>query len=445
MMNWISLLSASRWGRSTGTPRGASEDIRSEFDRDFGRILYSSAFRRLQDKTQVVPVGRDDYVRTRLTHSLEVAYIGRSIGCGVGEELISRRPELRDAGVRPSHFGSVVSAACLAHDIGNPPFGHFGESALESALEKAKARGDVPAGFSKKFEGNAQGFRVLTRTGDPMAGKGLKLTAAVLGAFMKYPCSEKFSAAGTGEIAAKKFGFVADDAEAARFVAAETGMIPLASDAASGGLPAWRRHPLAFLMEAADDLSYLVADMEDAFVSKVITRDEFRGHLDAFLSDKERFRADSIAADEGEESAAHYVRAVAIGAGIRETRRVFLEREEALLAGTQNRAMLDDPEFAFSGATERLKAFSATSIYNARIDTELMGFRVIEGLFEFFSEWIAKPDSARGKKIALMLDGTALAEDSAEARTQRLLDFISGMTDSAALSTYRKLFGIPNR
>lgn len=438
-MNWFNLLSAARWGHGAGTPRNAAGDIRNEFDRDYGRILYSSAFRRLQDKTQVVPVGRDDRVRTRLTHSLEVAYIGRSIGYGVGEALIARCPELRERDVRPSHFASVVSAACLAHDIGNPPFGHFGESALESALEKAKARGDVPASFSKKFEGNAQGFRVLTRTGDPMAGKGLKLTAAVLGAFMKYPCSEKISAATPGEINAKKFGFVADDADAARFVAESTGMLPRGND---GENLAWRRHPLAFLMEAADDLSYLVADIEDAFISGNVSRDEFRGHLDGFLSDDERSRADAIAVREGDESAAHYVRAVAIGAGIRETRRVFLEREEALLAGTQNCAMLDDPACAFSQATKKLKDFSAKRIYNVKIDVELMGFRVIEELFEFFSEWISRPNSRRGEKIAIMLDGAALAESSPEARTQRLLDFISSMTDSAALSAYRKLFGI---
>ena len=437
-MNWLDLLSAARWGHGAGTPRNADGDIRNEFDRDYGRILYSSAFRRLQDKTQVVPVGRDDRVRTRLTHSLEVAYIGRSIGYGVGEALVARSPELRERDIRPSHFASVVSAACLAHDIGNPPFGHFGESALESALEKAKARGDVPANFSKKFEGNAQGFRVLTRTGDPMAGKGLKLTAAVLGAFMKYPCSENFSATNPSEISAKKFGFVTADAEAARFVADATGLLPRGNDENL----AWCRHPLAFLMEAADDLSYLVADMEDAFVSKIISRDEFREHLDGFLSDDERSRADSIATREGDESAAHYVRAVAIGAGIRETRRVFLERENALLAGTQNRSILDDPACAFSAATKKLKAFSAERIYNEKVDIELMGFRVIEELFEFFSEWISRPDSPRGEKIARMLDSAALAGTSPEARTQRLLDFISSMTDSAALAAYRKLFGI---
>lgn len=435
-MEWTKLLSSERRGRSAGTPPSADaserSDLRSAFERDYGRILYSSAFRRLQDKTQVFPLGRNDYVRTRLTHSLEVAHIGGSLGGIVGEKLLERHPELRERGFRPAHFASIVSAACLAHDIGNPPFGHFGEEAIESALNREKIR--------RKFEGNAQGFRLLTRIGDPIAGQGLNLTAAVLGAFMKYPCTETYSRTARGEIGAKKFGFIAEDSAAARFVAEKTGLLPRADD--GGGLLAWARHPLAFLVEAADDLSYLIADLEDAFVSKIIAFDRIREFLFPFISESERSRAEAIAAREGEECAVHYVRAVAIGAGIRVASGVFLEREESLLAGTQNVSLLDASEF--SGEMKKLRTFSFSEIYNAPsvVEIELMGFRVIEALLGFFFEWVRNPDSAKGRKIALMLRGENFSGKTEEERLLHLLDVVSGMTDSFALATYRRLHGI---
>ncbi len=434
-MEWTTLLSASRFSERAGTPPSertlAADDFRSAFDHDHGRILYSSAFRRLQDKTQVFPLGRNDYVRTRLTHSLEVAHIGNSLGQIVGTEILKRHAELRERGLRAAHFAAIVSSACLAHDIGNPPFGHSGEEAIESALKRE--------GVFRKFEGNAQGFRLLTRIGDPIAGRGLNLTAAVLGAFMKYPCTEAYSKTSQDEIAAKKFGFIEDDLAAARFVAAGTGLIPRAD---TGTRVAWARHPLAFLTEAADDLSYLIADLEDAFVSKIIPFDALRRYLFPFLDEKERSRAEKIAANEGAESAAHYARAVAIGAGIRVAAETFLARESALLSGTQNRSLLDDSPFA--GAMKALRRFSFSEIYNAEsvVEIELMGFRVIEALVGFFFEWVRNPDSPKGKKIALMLHGEEFSEKPEEARLLHLLDAVSSMTDSFALATYRKLHGI---
>ena len=442
-MEWAQLLSRERWGREAGAPAetdSGGDEFRSPFERDYGRILYSSAFRRLQDKTQVFPLGRNDYVRTRLTHSLEVANIGASLGRVVGEKLIERHKALRERGFMASHFSSIVGAACLAHDIGNPPFGHFGEAAIESALEKLDLCKAIPGTFPKKFEGNAQGFRLLTRTGDPMAGKGLKLTAAVLGAFMKYPCAAEFSGKNCG-IAGKKFGFIGEDAPAARFVAEKTGMLPR-SDSLDRNVPSWCRHPLAFLTEAADDLSYLIADFEDAFVSKIISFEAIREFLFPFISGEERSRADSIARIESEESAVHYVRAVAINNGIRAASRTFLENEDALLAGTQNLSLLEVSEYA--DAMRALRKFSFKHVYNAPsvVEIELMGFRVIEALLAFFVEWVKFPHSAKGGKIALMLRGEALSDASESSRLLHLLDYVSGMTDSFALATYRKLHGI---
>lgn len=450
-MNWEKLLSAARAGRGAGTAAAGtdfSENAernfagksfagtpggRSEFERDYGRILYSSAFRRMQDKTQVFPLGRNDYVRTRLTHSLEVANIAGAFGKIVGEKLLERHAQLRSRGVMPAHFSAIVSAAGLAHDIGNPPFGHSGEEALEAAL--------VRKGISRKFEGNAQGFRLLTRIGDPIGGNGLQLTAAVLGAFMKYPCSEAFSksAKSGGEISCKKFGFIDADAPAAQFVAAQTGLIPISDVPAA---LAWARHPLAFLSEAADDLSYLIADLEDAFISKIISFDAIRTFLFPLISAENRGRAERVRERDGEESAVHYVRAVAISAGIREISRVFLAREDALLAGTQARPLVC--ESAFAGAIEALRKFSFETVYSAPsvVEIELMGFRVIDALFDFFFDWIEKPDSPKGRRIAVMFGRENLADAPAETRLLHLLDRISGMTDSYALATYRKLHGI---
>ncbi|MBQ8723840.1 MAG: hypothetical protein IJY80_06100, partial [Opitutales bacterium] len=212
--------------------------------------------------------------------------------------------------------------------------------------------------------------------------------------------------------------------------------------ACGGNAAAWHRHPLAFLTEAADDLSYLIADFEDAFVSKIISFDVVREFLFPFLSPEERERALSIAGRESEESAVHYVRAVAIGTGIRATSEVFLARERDLLAGTQNRSLPEESEF--SEAMKRLRKFSFKNVYNAPsvIEIELMGFRVIEALLEFFVEWVKSPRSAKGGKIALMLHGEALETASENARLLHLLDYIAGMTDSFALATYRKLHGI---
>jgi len=442
-MEWSRLLSCARWGQRDVADFGDDEanffvpatdvlgDERSPFDRDYGRILYSSAFRRLQDKTQVFPLGRNDYVRTRLTHSLEVAHVGASLGRIVGEKLLSRHAELRERGLRAAHFSSIVSAACLAHDIGNPPFGHFGEEAIESALARKN--------ILRKFEGNAQGFRLLTRIGDSMAGKGLKLTAAVLGAFMKYPCTEAFSKSGKGGISAKKFGFISDDVAAARFVAEKTGLLPIED---AGERIAWARHPLAFLTEAADDLSYLVADMEDAFISKIISFDAVSEFLFPLVPEKTRALAKAIAKNESEESAVRYIRAVAVGSGIREICRVFLSREENLLAGTQNASMLDDS--CFSDAIKKLRKFSFSEVYNAPavVEIELMGFRVVEALVEFFFEWVENPLSAKGKKIELAIHGENFSNAPKEARLLHLLDTVSGMTDSFALATYRRLHGI---
>ncbi len=463
-MKWEKLLSPKRFGSSRGArgenagsvagnfshDNGVGGEIRvgggakrrdnndgrnrSEFERDYGRVLYSSAFRRLQDKTQVFPLGRNDYVRTRLTHSCEVSHVGNSIGMWVGNELV-RRHDLRRFGIAPEHFAYAVSAACLAHDVGNPPFGHLGENAIEAALKKI--------GYDRKFEGNAQGFRLLTRVLDPIDGRGLRLTAATLGAFSKYPCTEKYSAeqaaAGVVAIECKKFGYIPEDAEAMRFVAEETGMLPRGCDKA--GFPAWCRHPLAFLTEAADDLCYLVADIEDACVSNVISFENAFAQLGRFLSADEREYARRLASRESESGALHYMRATVIGVCIRAVCETFLANEDAILAGKFSSTLIE--KSCLGRDVAELREFSEKFVYNAKqvIEIGLCGVNVIRALVKFFGEWVKNPAGSESEKIGIFAGETAAKCKTEEERLLCMLDYISGMTDSFALATYHKIFG----
>jgi dGTPase len=261
-LQWDKLLSASRLGRGM-----TQKDVRTNFQRDFDRIVFSSAFRRLQDKTQVFPLAESDYVRTRLTHSIEVSCVGRSLGTLVGERVMARGEA---AAHNPQKFGEIVAAACLAHDIGNPPFGHSGEKAIRTWFEKAgrsylEGLTDQQCGDIQNFEGNAQGFRVITHLQNNIGAGGLQLTHAVLGAFSKYPRRSHVTGIGKSErVSEKKFGFVAADETWFDEVAQNVGLIQRHPGA-------WARHPLAFLMEAADDICYRIVDLEDGYRLRRVT------------------------------------------------------------------------------------------------------------------------------------------------------------------------------
>ncbi len=448
-MNWDRLIAPARWdeSRRPGTlfdVRERSEgDSRNPFERDYGRILYSSAFRRLQDKTQVFPLGRNDYVRTRLTHSLEVAYVGRSLGEALGNRLAeSVFAEAPFAARLGAYVGAAVGSACLAHDIGNPPFGHAGENAIEDAFKKR--------GHAVAFEGNAQGFRLLTKIGgDSMGGFGLKLTAGTLGAFMKYPCSESYRRAVKGntvvpvnKLESKKFSFADTEIEAARFVA-EACALPVRED--TGTLLAFARHPFAFLVEAADDLCYLIADLEDAFNNKIISYDEAKKFLSAFWEKDVQATEISLRLEMSENreslrSAVNFMRATAIGKGIRAASRAFAENESAILAGTAEQGLFEMS--SLKNEIGALRKFSVKKIYSAQSveSVELMGFQVMQSLADFFLDWVENPGNVKGQKTASVFK--LKDAGTAESRVREVVDYISGMTDSFALSTYRKINGI---
>lgn len=421
--------------RSTASP----QKNRSNYDRDYGRILFSSAFRRLQDKTQVFPLGRNDYVRTRLTHSLEVAHIGSSLGMLAGEWLAEKGSQ--PAPILPSDVATIVSTACLAHDIGNPPFGHSGEDAIATALKRH--------GLEFPFEGNAQGFRILTRTGDPMDGNGLQLTAAVLGAFMKYPCTQSYSTAvkqdlrtAANRLECKKFGIGEQEREAASFVAGHRGLLP--RSAPDETYLCWSRHPLAYLMEAADDICYRIADIEDGYFSGILDFDHARDLFSAFLTESQLGHVRELEKKDERDSCIHYMRALAIGASIRAAAASFMNHEGKLLQGKMEQSLIDSSKLATP--LNELYRHAIRNVYQARevIEVEAMGYKVLGELIDFFMEWVNRPSSGQSKKVAIMLQGTALPQndEGKDARLAHMLDYVSGMTDSFALETYRKLTGI---
>lgn len=420
-MNWEQLLSSVRLSHPE-----LPDAKRSAFHKDYGRVLYSSAFRRLQDKTQVFPLGRNDYVRTRLTHSLEVANVGGSLAMELTDVAENREgsiPGLQAAA------GEIVATACLAHDIGNPPFGHSGETAIEEAVQDAISQGLCDSEFRDfRFEGNAQGFRLLTRTCDPIRGMGLDLTAATLGAFTKYPCCKKG--------VYKKFGLNADELERFREVAALCGLPELEENT-------WARHPLAYLMEAADDISYLIADMEDAVVSKIIRYEEAVEQL-ARLCGFETRTLDSIERERvrsGPLAAMRYVRARAIGTCIANLRGAIEQHYDALMNGTLRSSLMQSS--CMAEAYREVQQFSLQHIYSHEsvVKIEITGFNVIKSLMELFLKWVRDPSLPLSRKIGAILHADPQLEGSPRYRFLHVVDYISGMTDSFALQTYNTLFG----
>jgi len=443
-MDWQHLLSAQRLGtRETDSKESKAlagnesgqglkaqtnaSEKRSPFNQDYGRVLYSSAFRRLQDKTQVFPLGRNDYVRTRLTHSLEVSNVGRSLAVELAD--IIRQKEGRDAESLPLEgLGDIVAAACLAHDIGNPPFGHSGEEAIEFALANTD--------FDWfKFEGNAQGFRLLSRTCDPIHEAGLDLTAATLGAFTKYPCTCTAKRS-MRSVSCKKFGINASELDIFRRVADICGLPELAENV-------WARHPLAFLMEAADDISYLIADMEDSFVSGLLSYEDAAEQLfNLGKIKKSRKKIKENREKYGEASAIRYARAVAVGTCIKSVSKAMKAHYSDMLAGRLNESLLKVS--SIKGAYEQVQEFSSRHIYNDErvVRVEITGSLVISKLMELFLRWVEKPDSPFGRKLGGILHANDASAQTEQDRFFHVVDCISAMTDSYALQTYRNLFGM---
>lgn len=435
-MNWEVLLSSSRPGAFS-----PSSAVRSSFEQDFDRIIFSHPFRRLQDKTQVHPLPEHDFVHTRLTHSLEVSSVARSLGRQVGEVILERNPGLK-AAVSQHDFGSVTAAAALAHDLGNPPFGHTGEEALSEFFRSHDAGKSFQAHVTPQqwrdllhFEGNAQGFRILSR-----GQYGLKLTAATRGAFVKYPVAS-VRLEEPGRKSRRKYGF---------FQTEESDFIRLAEDLGlkeSGG-SGYLRHPLAFLVEAADDICYSIIDLEDGCRLGLITLDETIELLSGIIGDaldvQRLHRESSLNEKLG------VLRGMAISRLTDDCAAHFIDQEQDILSGRFDQALADSGRF--QAEMDRISQVSFGRIYRAPHVTQIeaAGFRILPGLLEVFTQAVsARLAGERSKRtdVYFRLLPAEVADDISRGKTvyeqlRAVLDFVSGLTDRHALTMYRKLNGI---
>jgi dGTPase len=447
-MQWQQLLSRARLG-SQEPPRASS--ARTDFQRDFDRVVFCSAFRRMQDKTQVFPLSKVDYVRTRLTHSLEASSIGRSLGTLVGEQVKARHGL---AEFESADFGSIVAAACLAHDIGNPPFGHSGEDAIRhwahtgdyGARRVAMLTGSEREDFLS-FEGNAQGFRIITRLQNPDNQGGLQLTCATLAAFTKYPRESWLGGSRYHGVSAKKQGFTAADRGAFEAVAATVGLIPRANHHAM-----WCRHPLAFLVEAADDISYRVIDIEDGYRLGHFSYHEVLEMFWPMVADPQRQRP-RLERIRDPKNRVEFLRAKVINEVIRQVVDCFMDNEADILAGRFDTPLL--AELAIRGPLDALIDNARQRIYCAPevVSIQAAGFQVVSDLLDRFTQVVddvaqrGERASPRSRMLIRLVpeqfvgpEGVPL--DDPYQRLLLLTDFVSGMTDSYAVSLYKKVTGI---
>ncbi len=441
-MDWARLLSTKRLGRVAN--RDNALPLRNEFTRDYDRIIFSSAFRRLQDKTQVFPLAKSDYVRTRLTHSLEVASVGRSLGMLAADAIIQKESGLNDV-VNPYELGTVVATACLAHDIGNPPFGHAGESAIQEWFEARAIVNELSHSEQLdllKFEGNAQGFRTLCKQQYAPQRVGMELTCATLGAFVKYPRASAVDDSQKYGISGKKFGFMQSESEIFRELANELGLVRK-----PGAADAWHRHPLAFLVEAADDICYHVMDVEDGYKAGCLSFDEIAELYRPWLSEK-RWKYGLQIENPGRRI--EYFRALTVNAMVETIVEAFKNNYNGLMDGTFDKELTAC--ISLSKEFAAFKDLAKCKVYTARpvVEIEACGFEVISGLLDLFHNaiYIKANNLEKGKVRARTLLGLMPGIDrdltnlSSYERTLLATDFVSGMTDSFAVELYQRVRGI---
>ena len=443
-MDWNQLLCAQRLGKDG--PARAHDPARSQFRRDSDRLMFSTAFRRLQDKTQVFPLADNDYVRTRLTHSLEVSSVARSLGARVGAEICTRHRGLKSHG---SEFGEIAAAAALAHDLGNPPFGHSGEDAIRHWFATSRIAEKAGANLSaaqradiERYEGNAQGLRLITRLQMPDNPGGLQLTHATLGAFTKYPRESLIPDAVPRGASAKKFGFFQSERELFASVAEHCGLLRRTPDAAW-----WARHPLAFLVEAADDICYRLVDFEDGFRVGELT---FREVQKCFLSLLPKAkRPKPLGARGTDKRRVQLLRDLAIGAAIEEAAAVFLENENEILTGAFDTPLIDAGAHREAWAAIQRRSIETIYATPRGVKIEAAGFEVLGGLLDVFVSALNDIDThpQRSRKLLHLVPPENLGprrkpDRKPYPRLMKILDFVSGMTDSYALELYKNVRGI---
>ena len=441
-MNWDFLLSTKRFGSASSLPDDGIM-ARSQFQRDYDRIVFSSPFRRLQNKTQVFPLPGSVFVHNRLTHSLEVASVGRSLGNMLAAEL-EKRKEMKGSDLY-SMLGAIVSAACLAHDMGNPPFGHSGEKAISHYFAQGKgmtAKNMVSANEWSDlihFEGNANAFRVLTHQFNGRRRGGFALTCATLASMVKYPYGSD-AAAGQKH----KYGYFASERETFEEIAREQGIIRLCDNPER-----YCRHPLVYLVEAADDITYQIMDVEDAHKLKILSTGETKDIIFAFWKDDAEFRQKAekifITVTDANEQIS-FLRAMLINRLTGECIAAFMAHYDDIMTGRHNRSLIDSLEGISAAAIKNCSEISIERIYNHQsvVEVELAGYRILGALLDEFIEASLNRQSHYAMKLLALLPEQFRCHNQspAYARIQSVLDFVSGMTDLYAVELYRKIRGI---
>lgn len=455
-ITWNNCFSPSRYGIQKG-----KNDIRTEYERDWDRIIFSSAFRRLQNKTQVFPLPEEVFVHNRLTHSLEVASVGRSLGKIIGKKIALLEEIKDDDTARPFYRNSlknVIASACLAHDLGNPAFGHSGEEAISKYFKKRDTIKEEDIAFKKQFsteewkdlttfEGNANALRILTFQQKGRVKGGFRLTYSTLGSILKYPCESVSS--NKKILHRKKYGYFKIDEDVFLDIAKELNLV---KDKIESGI-SYKRHPFVFLVEAADDICYNIIDFEDAHRLGILSYKEVKN---SFLKIIETNPKDDIEwvkkqakslKDDPNESIA-YLRAKAINTLIYKTADAFWENREGILDGDYDISLIDSiPEL--ESIMKKIENVSIKKIYNAKkvVQLEIAGFRIMSALVEDFVTSALTEKESRDKeqnKILGLLPKQFSFEESSSPyeKVMHIIDFIAGMTDLYALNLYRKLRGI---
>lgn len=441
MMNWQQLITNKRLGQED--KHIDKHDDRTEFKRDYDRLIFSAPFRRLQNKTQVFPLPGSIFVHNRLTHSLEVASVGMSLGNDVAAILCQRHLELSST-LLPE-IGQIVATACLAHDLGNPPFGHSGEKAMQTFFTEGKGK------FLKEkvspefwddithFEGNANAFRLLTHRFNGRRPGGFVMTYSTLASIVKYPFSSTLSGK------KGKFGFFYSEQDTYERIAQEMGIIKFSEE----GKPAkYARHPLVYLVEAADDICYEIMDIEDSHKLKILSFDETANLLLGLFDEQTKesiYRRieEECLTDENEKVV--YMRACAISKLENECVKAFVDNEQAILSGTFTGCLIDHISPLQRKAYEHCAEVSKKRIYCSKpvLDVELAGYKIMATLMEQMIEAAVHPDRYYSQQlIGRVSSQYDINSDDLETRIMAVIDYISGMTDVYALDIYQKINGI---
>lgn len=441
-MNWKQLISNKRLGQESR--HAIRHDDRSEFKRDYDRLIFSAPFRRMQNKTQVFPLPGSIFVHNRLTHSLEVASVGMSLGNDVAHCVMKTRPELADTLF--TQIGTIVSTACLAHDMGNPPFGHSGEKAIQTFFTEGKGAylkdrlspelwNDIT-----HFEGNANAFRLLAHRFKGRRDGGFVMTYTTLASIVKYPFASALAEKGHG-----KFGFFSTEADIFCRIADDLGIIRKSAD----GSPAeYARHPLVYLVEAADDICYEIMDIEDAHKLKIVTYEETKRLFLDFFDEMgqnhimQRIHDEEIT-DDNEKVI--YMRACVINALERACVDAFMRYEDEIMRGEFSGSLIDSIDDRLVKAYRNCTELSKKRIYKSKpvLDVELSGFKIMDSLMEVMTEAAVNPQRFYSRQLISRVSSQYdISAPDLETRIMAVIDYISGMTDVYALDIYQKINGI---